>query len=128
MSRIKYSNTVTMEITGGGVSRVCCLTCPSREGSIRPSGEPHVGDLVPKIVFLCGSIVVFTKCRTMDFSLISLAFVTVIPLVTATISYETGYFEQKLDHFNFIVDVTFKQRYLYTGRVETVNCLVNLNK
>jgi len=33
----------------------------------------------------------------------------------AHVPYEVGQFEQKLDHFNFVQDVTFKQRYLYTG-------------
>ena len=38
-------------------------------------------------------------------------------IVGATVPYKTAYFEQDLDHFNFVQanKVTFKQRYLYTG-------------
>ena len=39
-------------------------------------------------------------------------------LVGATVPYKTAYLEQDLDHFNFVQanKVTFKQRYLYTGK------------
>ena len=36
---------------------------------------------------------------------------TIIP------QYNIAYFEQKLDHFNFVQDATFSQRYLYTGKL-----------
>lgn len=38
-------------------------------------------------------------------------------IVGATVPYKTAYFEQDLDHFNFVQanKVTFKQRYIYTG-------------
>ena len=43
-------------------------------------------------------------------------------LVGATVPYKTAYLEQDLDHFNFVQanKVTFKQRYLYTGKALTV--------
>jgi hypothetical protein len=49
----------------------------------------------------------------LNFALLVLAFVS---LAEAAIPYKTAYFEQKLDHFNFVQDKTFKQRYLYTGK------------
>ena len=30
-----------------------------------------------------------------------------------------AYFEQKIDHFNFVQDATFSQRYLYTGKLNS---------
>lgn len=33
--------------------------------------------------------------------------------------YNIAYFEQKLDHFNFVQDTTFSQRYLYTGKLNS---------
>ena len=48
----------------------------------------------------------------MAFSLLIFAFFS---LAGATLPYKTAYFEQNLDHFNFVQDKTFKQRYLYTG-------------
>ena len=38
---------------------------------------------------------------------------TIIP------QYNIAYFEQKLDHFNFVQDATFSQRYLYTGKLNS---------
>ena len=40
----------------------------------------------------------------------------------ATVPYKTAYLEQDLDHFNFVQanKVTFKQRYLYTGKALTI--------
>ena len=40
----------------------------------------------------------------------------------AIVPYKTAYLEQDLDHFNFVQanKVTFKQRYLYTGKALTV--------
>lgn len=49
----------------------------------------------------------------LNFALLVLAFVS---LVGATVPYETAYFEQKLDHFNFVQDITFKERYIYTDK------------
>lgn len=34
----------------------------------------------------------------------------------AKVPYNVKYIEQKVDHFNFVVSATFKQRYLYTGK------------
>ena len=48
-----------------------------------------------------------------NFALLVLAFVS---LAAAAVPYETAYFEQNLDHFNFVQDITFKQRYIYTGK------------
>ena len=36
-------------------------------------------------------------------------------LTEASVPYKIGYFEQKIDHFNFIEASTYMQRYLYTG-------------
>ena len=33
--------------------------------------------------------------------------------------YSIAYFKQKLDHFNFVQDATFSQRYLYTGKLNS---------
>ena len=49
----------------------------------------------------------------LNFALLVLAFVS---LAAAVVPYETAYFEQNLDHFNFVQDTTFKQRYIYTGK------------
>ena len=49
----------------------------------------------------------------MAFSLLIFAFFS---LAGATVPYKTAYFDQNLDHFNFVQDKMFKQRYLYTGR------------
>ena len=51
----------------------------------------------------------------MAFSLLIFAFFS---FAGATVPYNTAYFEQKLDHFNFVQDKTFKQRYLYTGKTQ----------
>lgn len=37
--------------------------------------------------------------------------------------YKMAYFEQNLDHFNFVQDKTFKQRYLFTGKSACVQLL-----
>ena len=39
-----------------------------------------------------------------------------VSLAGASVPYETAYFEQNVDHFNFVQDKTFKQRYIYTGQ------------
>jgi len=49
----------------------------------------------------------------LNFALLVLSFVS---LAGATVPYETAYFEQNLDHFNFVQVNTFKQRYIYTGK------------
>ncbi len=49
----------------------------------------------------------------MAFLLVLLAFFSI---AGATVPYKTAYLEQNLDHFNFVQDKTFKQRYLYTGK------------
>lgn len=54
-----------------------------------------------------------TMACMLNFALLVLAFVS---LAAATVPYETAYFEQNLDHFNFVQDKTFKQRYIYTGK------------
>lgn len=51
--------------------------------------------------------------------LLNLALVVVVAFLSfagAIVPYKTAYFEQKLDHFNFVQDATFKQRYLYTDQ------------
>ena len=47
---------------------------------------------------------------------VSLAILAFFSFAGATVPYKTAYFEQNLDHFNFVQDITFKQRYLYTGK------------
>ena len=32
------------------------------------------------------------------------------------IAYKVGYFQQQVDHFNFVQSATFQQRYIYTGK------------
>lgn len=54
-----------------------------------------------------------TMVCMLNFALLVLAFVS---LAAATVPYETAYFEQNLDHFNFVQVKTFKQRYIYTGK------------
>lgn len=49
----------------------------------------------------------------LNFALLVSVFVS---LAAATVPYETAYFEQNLDHFNFVQDITFKQRYIYTDK------------
>ena len=49
----------------------------------------------------------------LNFALLVLSFIS---LAGATVPYETAYFEQDLDHFNFVQVNTFKQRYIYTGK------------
>jgi len=46
-----------------------------------------------------------------------------ISLAGASVPYKTSYFEQNLDHFNFVQDKTFKQRYLFTGKITWFHCL-----
>lgn len=47
-----------------------------------------------------------------------------ISLAGATVPYKMAYFEQNLDHFNFVQDKTFKQRYLFAGKSACVQFLV----
>lgn len=54
-----------------------------------------------------------TMACMLNFALLVLAFVS---LAAATVPYEAAYFEQNLDHFNFVQVKTFKQRYIYTGK------------
>ena len=49
----------------------------------------------------------------LNFVLLVLAFAS---SAGATVPYGTAYFEQNLDHFNFVQVKTFKQRYIYTGK------------
>ena len=49
--------------------------------------------------------------------LIVLLFLVLFSSVVAQVPYSSDYFEQKVDHFNFVEDATFKQRYLFTGKV-----------
>ncbi len=56
----------------------------------------------------------------MDVLLVILAFFSI---AGATVPYKTAYLEQNLDHFNFVQDKTFKQRYLYTGKSLSQKCL-----
>ena len=50
--------------------------------------------------------------------IVSLLFVACTSFTGAIIpKYSIAYFMQKLDHFNFVQDSTFSQRYLYTGTV-----------
>ena len=54
--------------------------------------------------------------------IVSLLFVACTSLTGAIIpKYSIAYFKQKLDHFNFVQDATFSQRYLYTGTVSNLN-------
>lgn len=49
--------------------------------------------------------------------IVSLLFVACTSLTGAIIpKYSIAYFKQKLDHFNFVQDATFSQRYLYTDQ------------
>lgn len=66
-----------------------------------------------------------TMACVLNFALLVLAFVS---LAAATVPYETAYFEQKLDHFNFVQDKTFKQRYIYTGKSACIYCFQALLK
>ncbi|KAJ7379589.1 Dipeptidyl peptidase 2 [Desmophyllum pertusum] len=50
---------------------------------------------------------------TLNFVLIASAFFS---FTGAIIPYKTAYFEQNLDHFNFVQVETFKQRYIYTDQ------------
>ncbi|KAJ7369590.1 Kinesin-like protein kif13b [Desmophyllum pertusum] len=60
-----------------------------------------------------------------NFALIVSAFFS---FTAAIVPYKTAYFEQNLDHFNFVQDKTFKQRYLYTGSGKTFTMMGSLNQ
>ncbi|XP_029188961.2 dipeptidyl peptidase 2-like [Acropora millepora] len=47
----------------------------------------------------------------LDFFLVVSAFSL---FTEAAVSYKTAYFEQRVDHFNFVQALTYKQRYIYT--------------
>jgi len=41
----------------------------------------------------------------------------------AAVPYKTAYFEQRVDHFNFVQALTYMQRYIYTGGLRSTSAL-----
>ena len=88
------------------------------------------------LVLLVHLMQCFVFAQLAEFSLkmdhifiVSLLFVACTSLTGAIIpKYSIAYFKQKLDHFNFVQDATFSQRYLYTGTVSNLNMTLRLKK
>ncbi|XP_034024350.1 lysosomal Pro-X carboxypeptidase [Thalassophryne amazonica] len=66
-------------------------------------------DMIPLLTLFLGSLhVIASKSLFSRHAVLSHS--------NVNISYETFYFEQKIDHFGFLVDGTFKQRYLVADK------------